>query len=1306
MKGIRKKILFLIIGFLLLIGLIVSFFLIKNKLSYNSKENNLINISSLSEEFMEEYLEEVKRIKEEDKENILIVTSKNELKENYGAINVIEAPNNQYILQYISLKSKNEALVNFKKDISIMAVDENEVFTLSEVGYNSWGIEKMSLDSAIDVSNFKNLEEVTVAIIDSGCDVDLINKYYEDKILETYDVLNNSTDIMNDVNGHGTHIAGTIAEGTPSNVKIIPIKVSDSSTMYTVDIITAINYVVSYEKADIINMSFGNYDYNTSLYNAITAANDKNIISVAAAGNDSSSSSHYPSAFDNTISIASVDSNLNKSSFSNYGSTITFSAPGSDIKSVLGKDMTLSKNNGNVDGDDDHEILSGTSMATPHAVNAIAILKSYNKNLTKENVVTLLKDYAVRDLGIVGKDKYFGYGFISFNPDSFCEDEEFGSCEEFGIFKKTSKISISSIKVLSPLRTIYNYGTVNNLNPTQLEIKYSNGSVTTAALGDLSDVDIIGYSPDETKEQTITVKWEGLETTFNFTNPTDWDNGWSYDFVDDSEIVITEFIDFNKGNYATKKLYIPEKIDGYNVVSIGTNTSGLGIFSMANKSSYEEIILPSTLTEISGYHTFADFDFVEKVTILSNSLKITSDHVFSDNSSLVKIDGTIDELGKYTFENNISLQNVTLSDSVTELPDGVFSGCKSLSDVKLPENIGVIGDYAFYNTAIPSITLSDSVKTIGSYAFHQVKSLKQINLSKNLESIGDHSLSGTSIVKIDIPDSLETIGNNAFAGTNISSFYLPKNVKYIGTNLFIYCNDLENLVVDEDNIIYDSRNNSNAIIETATDTLLYGTSKTIIPSDIKKIENYAFYYVDDIDELIIPSGVIEIGKYVFYGSTLQKVYIPSSVNTIGKESFKGEDGAFITIWTYSNDYARTYAVENKIPYEIMDLPYVITSLESYNFNVFDSFNADIYLYFDRGNYSGSSYKQYTKLLGRKEIIKASDVDIIYQNSQNSFQYGDTSFTIKGRTQYGEKFEKTFDITVSKLKPKYDIPTNLTAEIGQKLSEIQLPDGFEWMNAEEVISESGNVKYMAKFIPEDTINYEIVENIEIVVSINREEIEIIFDSNNGSTEKIEAIFMVGDDIELEYYTFDNPGYILKGWNTKADGSGTSYKGDEIIKVIEDLTLYAIWEESYSFVVNKYSYDEVNKYIDLIDINTSVEDFKKNFVLNDSYTIDVEYKIINDKQLLYTGSKTKIYKNQNLYVELTNIIRGEVSGDGKINYSDYVKVYNHIQKTKYPELNKTLLKDEYLLAADMKSDGKINYSDYVRIYNKIKELKGGN
>ena len=230
------------------------------------KKDDRFNISNLSDEFIEEYFEGISEAdSDEEKENMLIVISDHKIKDAYGAKNIIEAPNHQYILQYSSEEEKKSALKQLKQDKRIESVESNDIYTTEEGNYNSWGIEKMALDHAITSANTNsdNMQQVTVAIIDTGCDITLFNKYYSGKIEGFYNVLEQSTTVMVDEDGHGTHIAGTIAEGTPDNVKILPIKVSRTGSMYYSDIIAAIaakliyfllnNYISLYYYMSIIS---------------------------------------------------------------------------------------------------------------------------------------------------------------------------------------------------------------------------------------------------------------------------------------------------------------------------------------------------------------------------------------------------------------------------------------------------------------------------------------------------------------------------------------------------------------------------------------------------------------------------------------------------------------------------------------------------------------------------------------------------------------------------------------------------------------------------------------------------------------------------------------------------------------------------------------------------------------------------------------------------------------------------------------------------------------------------------------------
>ena len=205
--------------------------------------------------------------------------------------------------------------------------------------------------------------------------------------------------------------------------------------------------------------------------------------------------------------------------------------------------------------------------------------------------------------------------------------------------------------------------------------------------------------------------------------------------------------------------------------------------------------------------------------------------------------------------------------------------------------------------------------------------------------------------------------------------------------------------------------------------------------------------------------------------------------------------------------------------------------------------------------------------------------------------------------------------------------------------------------------------------------------------------VIFNSNDGNNETIEQVLMYNQTVNLFENTFNNTGYKFKEWNTKTDGTGISYSDGQLINITEDLTLYAQWEEETGYVINKYTVDDSNKYIDKIDINTSVDTFKNNIKLNTGYSLDINYKTIGDKNLLYTGGKTKVYNNNNLVIEYTNIVTGDVNGDGKISVLDIVKVNNHI----VDESKK--LDTIYTLAGDFNGDNKLSVLDIVKINNAI-------
>lgn len=400
-------------------------------------------------------------------------------------------------------------------------------------------------------------------------------------------------------------------------------------------------------------------------------------------------------------------------------------------------------------------------------------------------------------------------------------------------------------------------------------------------------------------------------------------------------------------------------------------------------------------TEQWSHYTYSgDVTIPATVTYLGTTYTVTAigDYAFCGCGSLtsITIPYSVTSIGDFAFPYCIGLTSIDIPKSVTAIGTSAFYYCIGLTSIDIPNSVATIGDEAFADcSGLTSVTLGSSVTTIGQFAFTSCSGLESISIPSSVTTIGDnpfrdcnslknitvengnthydsrngcnaiieteynklissclntiipntvmiignYAFYSSQVMNVTIPNSVTNIGNCAFSYSRLTNVTIPNSVTTISESAFRGCYGLSNISVSSDNMKYDSRQECNAIIETATHTLIIGCKSSFIPNtvvsigdkafadcsgltsvtipnSVTSIGNYSFSHCVSLTSATFPNSVTSIGDYAFWDAGLTSVIIPNSLTSFGESAFQechyltsatiGDSVTHISKWAFEN----------------------------------------------------------------------------------------------------------------------------------------------------------------------------------------------------------------------------------------------------------------------------------------------------------------------------------------------------------------------------------------------------------------------
>lgn len=309
-----------------------------------------------------------------------------------------------YLLTYESEEAAKQAFDALEEEYGSDSVIIDIPVKATSSDIYGWGTSYMGMTTE-KTKLEGNGRSVKVAVVDTG--INSSHALFNGKGIENAYNSITGEKAANDDNGHGTAVSGIVAESTPSNVTIMPVKALDSDANgYLMDVLNGARYA-SENGADIINLSLGGKTTRSNLAKSESwfSSHCSNSLIVCASGNEScnmdgSDVYYFPGEVESTVCVGAYNRSGNICSWSNYGNAVDFAAPGSDICVA-----DYADNNA-------YTVMSGTSFASPYVAAAAALKKAEGET----NLRGTLEGIAV-DMGSQGDDVKFGKGCPEFKEN-------------------------------------------------------------------------------------------------------------------------------------------------------------------------------------------------------------------------------------------------------------------------------------------------------------------------------------------------------------------------------------------------------------------------------------------------------------------------------------------------------------------------------------------------------------------------------------------------------------------------------------------------------------------------------------------------------------------------------------------------------------------------------------------------------------------------------------------------------------------------------------------------------------------------